>query len=1002
MVFIMSSSISNINNQTLTPPIQAPQAPTPVKIEFVKSVIKSYSKTDSFTTLVALFAQLSKSQSGVCNISLDDLDVTQLYVAEKRAYDDVMSGIDPLPEEDKSILLKTPIKYIFQIGVQEACPVLYYHLPLFIKNENTRNILLEANLTIASLNWFLKRYKAPPEGQKKQKDTIERIYCFCINAGNNSTIIEEFLFNTPPDQIDKEGSQYHIFDSCERNAMLSEIKRLLSEDQFDQKELSQIKQVIDLYLPSSDDRSETEKTSTHLSLKKNRLAKLLSTMPARQILELYNPDLIPQATAARDKLSLQEFLKNNAKFREHAKFHQNACVSELTKHLKELQDELAQLPITFPKKLRENITTLIECLTDEETIIKQAEELKNNTLDCDLSSASRLQKLSTELPDRIETIITSTKDLISSIIRKYPKHNSTIFPSFRAIISCFTIISNCYGIKEANIIFKPIIRRIFEHHSNQIISRYDDDLNLEEMRFLEQRWGGFNLGVDDGLIDRLANLVDPKSTSDNSITSKKESPSSAAKEKESLLPEQPSSDSEDETDIPTQQQSPVDALSRMLDTLTLADKTTDATISDLTNLLSLLRQHINTLPKHPKAENKIIRKLFEETRAHVLLAFEQLFLVKEMYQKGNYHEDGGFACVNGIILDTHVAIESALNLQYYLKTGQYLDKTHDLKELYDLTKEFLKPGDKTKQFLKDNSHGMLAARYPYQYMDTAHGSIKRAFTQSNPTEQIGGAINLLRIMTETVFLSPASTEALKASTQSFYKKVSELEQSFPKLEQKRAPEQLELFKDLSRLSNDLVPIFANLPKKKKTAEQIKHYIRLLDATNSFIIKHPEEEETTFLRTRYQFTIEKTYEEIFLLLCNLQQKPIKNIHNLKELIESLEIDILPKEALDILSKINIGNNTHYLFNNTTKDKYLLKQTFQYSTGIREKSRGIKVVRTKQMPQLPEKEMKLSLKTFNDSCDTLHVYLRRLLDYTLDQSKEYMKKHQINEWHKLGKQ
>lgn len=962
------------------------------------SAITRYVQTDSFTTFFSLFKKLSESHLELGKLKLLDLNKNkkQKILNEKTqpAYDAVLKYINTLPEDDKRVLLDTSIREILKEGLSILMPKLEDVLKDVCSDEELGSITPK-DFFIANNFDIIKAANITKYVDDTVMDTesIKAIAEDLDYVSYNSRIIEDAFFsgqdiekvqNLPFFDVLVEHSATAVKKAKDRAASISQSRK------------AQIYAICDIYNISSPYSKE------------GRIQRLISTMTVRQLFEIYEPDAISRAFTQMKKLTSSEYATYSTFItNDHIFFRL------IKKKITSLKTQFESLHLnpraqTLKDNVKKNLDFINTIFSDRAVKMlscQSKEEVKDKIIKSDLASAQELQTCVKQVPDKINEVI----DQINTILKIETNNPKTI-------LVLIELLLRLYEIKKGLNCVESFIQRIFQARVNETIKKADkdSDLDIPELVLLEETAESDRGKINSQLVKIINGGVDVNLPSTSGASA-----ASAAKTEfleetfvkmslQDTTTQAPRAAKVEVMDSSRNQEASknisdsLQLFSNMLEEMTLKDKDSTTLILNLRNLIAVFKEHLNSLPQNKDRDKEIVDKLFNEMQAHILLAFEQLSLVMEMYKKGSYNTDGGFVCINGIIVDVHVSIEAALQLQYYLHTGKDL-KTHDLDSLFKETKDNLTFGDRAARFLRNNKSGLLAARYPYRHMETSHSSIKRVFDiKSNDREHIEGAIDLIRIMVEIVFLVPNQPPKYIESMKNFCEKIIGLkEEGRPKANSRETPFQEEdFYKHLSSSSVNLSQVLEPLPKMSKTTKQIQHYIRLLQQTKCFIDRHPQE-ESTFLRTRYQFLIEKTYEEILVLLCNLKRKKIEHIHDVKELINLLELRTLPPNVENILSAINIGNNTHYLFKRAGKDKQLLQQTHEYTRGVREKLTGIEVVRSKRekLPQLPEQQMQDSLHTFNEQYDVLLEYLPEFLKHVIRESEDYLKKHELQGWLEL---
>lgn len=728
-----------------------------------------------------------------------------------------------------------------------------------------------------------------------------------------------------------------------------------------------------------------------------RLGKILCGMPISQIQQFYNNSNIPKPDTRNeflDELCLSyiEFqLKTSCKIR----IFLPSLIQQLLTSIAESTQEARKNHNKKAKKnfeaIEHQLRTILSDLTQNISYYTQKlaplhssqpdfqtiSSIHHFILNCDSESAKKLKIWHESFSENLKKLSEIT---LSAILIFDTIENKT--PTIFAV----SLHSQCDEISTYLKELQFTIHSAFQRRVDTLLEVKDSDLSFDDILLLIEH--------DSSNIDLLPDESKDESPKSPKKPSRERSSSSLEKK-----PQSPPSARELAEEPPMLSENPVDALSDLLGNLTIQGKDPKTIKDELSNLFDIFKMYLDVLPHVGNVKGTIVSKLFEETRAHFSLAFEQLSHVIAM--KNNYNEQGGFVCINGAVVDAHVAIEASLKLQHYLHTGVYLDKTHNLQELYNATKEFLNPNAKISSFLRNNTHGMLVARYPYQYLDKADNSIKTALTNPLPSKQIEGAIDMLQTMTEIVLLSSDTPKVLKDSIKALNDKTERLKGDLNyALRGLRGEDKTDFYKNLSRQGQQLIDTVRVLPRKAKTATQINHYIYLLQQTQAFIENNPRE---MYLNTRYQFLIEKTYEEIFILLCNLKGKRIENIHDLNRMMELLELEKdLPSIARikENLSKINIGNNTHYLFNKTSKDNQFLQEIYHHTTTHQEQD-GAKAVKSKlvKQPHIPQDVLQARLDSFQESYNKLLTFLPTLLDHAIKKAEEDVQ--EIKEWEAIVK-
>lgn len=469
-------------------------------------------------------------------------------------------------------------------------------------------------------------------------------------------------------------------------------------------------------------------------------------------------------------------------------------------------------------------------------------------------------------------------------------------------------------------------------------------------------------------VDRLAQIIDPEEA--NARIRPKMLPAATAAPEVEVLAEEQSIAQEEERkeESSSPPMNPIESCLQQLSELTLHETSSEQVLRPLHDLLKNMERHLfkSVSASHPLASKPQMMGMVKEISSHLLLSFEQVLYAIEAYKKGRFQQAGVSVCVYTAAIDAYVAIETALSLRSYSKTGER-PKTHNLQELY--LSSSMRLGAKYLKFFKDHQAGILAARYPYHYVSPLSSFMQGVCTQTvGSKEKIGRVLELLKKAIEVVF----EGEALDVGRKMLLEQIEKAMQGLPAkvVQHLRREKSSTIEDDLLSKVEALQGVVRRV--ENKTLQQVRLYVSLLKEARAFKEVH-DEPAAEVLHARYAFLVEKIYEEVFVYLCNLKKVKIENIHHLGELAESLQEEIPEmEEVLPYLRNINIGNNTHYLFTGSMR-RTVLQDVYRYSLGHLLQEEGFQRAAVKASSEMPP-----SLDTLKVSCDRLLGFLPQLLD------------------------
>lgn len=336
----------------------------------------------------------------------------------------------------------------------------------------------------------------------------------------------------------------------------------------------------------------------------------------------------------------------------------------------------------------------------------------------------------------------------------------------------------------------------------------------------------------------------------------------------------------------------------------------------------------------PNVKRGVVNKIAYEIHSHAFLSIQNLIRAIYSYKKGVFKAEGGFLSLQTAIIDAHVAIEKIQNLQEYKNRGEE-QRLHDFSRQIDPSYS-----QTAKTFLKESVKGTLAVRFPFIYPQNIPRLLKPVYDlESGVQKKIEAATKVVEVMLEILI----KTDSAKDSPL-----IKELRDQLQTLS--KAPLQQEGILQRPLTKSEVLGAFEPVNKELRTlkqitgragwrvqniVKQIEFYKNLLEDAELYAFMHREPQEE-FHKVRNLFVMEKMYEELLLFLLNMRRKQgssVDNVHNFIGIMEELNKSgiQLDQRIQEHLKKINIGNNTHYLF---TKDKgkkgSILAEFFKHST------------------------------------------------------------------------
>lgn len=375
---------------------------------------------------------------------------------------------------------------------------------------------------------------------------------------------------------------------------------------------------------------------------------------------------------------------------------------------------------------------------------------------------------------------------------------------------------------------------------------------------------------------------------------------------------------------------------------------------------------------------KEINKMAYEIHSHAFLSIHTLIETIHSYQRGSFKTEGGTLLVHTAILDACVAVEKLLDLHEYKTTGQH-SRVHDFSKQIDIASS-----PTAKRFLKESDKGTLPVRFPHLYSTSIPLLLKPVYDENTGAkDKINASVQLVNIMLE-IFgnsIDPKKQGLLNELTLKInhisgkFDPEQQVVQKQPKKKQRVLAQFINVDQEIEALKQ--VTTDARW-RTKAVVAQIEFYTNLLKDVELYADTHrgPEHE---FQKVRNLFIMEKTYEELLVFLFNLSRKqvePIEDIHNLSEIMDKIELSgiKLDPNIKSHIQNINIGNNTHYLFNRYKGEREsvlakFFKHTTQELLNDKEFKTKDQMLKSKAAPQDIAQEIALLNRSYRELLDFL---------------------------------